>query len=273
MSKGSNPTNVTTTTESEPSEFIRPYYTQAINAAQDLYENPNIPSFFPNNTFVDFAPETETALQLASARALQGNPLLGSSQQEINRVLSGDYLSPTTNPYSQALFNQMAGDVTSQVQSQFSRAGRLGSAANQEVLSRSLGELANKVYGDQFNRERDRQFQATQIAPQLGEMDFNDIGRLQQVGQEREALEMAKLQDAIARYDYNQQQPYIKLNQYLGSLGAAVPSTTVSTQPVFRNTGAGLLGGALTGARLGGMMPGVGAGVGAIGGGLLGGFF
>tara|TARA_Y100001972_G_scaffold103269_1_gene129386 strand:+ start:1043 stop:1312 length:270 start_codon:yes stop_codon:yes gene_type:complete len=70
MSKGSNPTNVTTTTASEPSEFIRPYYTQAIDAAQQLYENPNIPSFFPNNTFVDFAPETETALQLATVESL-----------------------------------------------------------------------------------------------------------------------------------------------------------------------------------------------------------
>ena len=49
MSKGSNPTNVTTTSSSEPSEFIRPYYQQAVDAAQDLYENPNIPSFFPNN--------------------------------------------------------------------------------------------------------------------------------------------------------------------------------------------------------------------------------
>ena len=134
MSKGSNPTNVTTTSSSEPSEFIRPYFQQAVDAAQDLYENPDIPSFFPNNTFVDFAPETEAALQLASVRALQGNPLLGSSQQEINKILQGDYLSPTTNPYSQALFNQMAGDVTSQVQSQFSKAGRLSSGANQEIL-------------------------------------------------------------------------------------------------------------------------------------------
>ena len=87
MSKGSNPQNVTTTTSSEPSEFIKPYYTQAINAAQDLYENPDIPSFFPNNTYVDFAPETDAALQLASARAIQGNPLLGSSQTEINLSL------------------------------------------------------------------------------------------------------------------------------------------------------------------------------------------
>jgi|TARA_R110002020_G_scaffold233866_1_gene445743 hypothetical protein len=273
MSKGSNPSSVTTTTSTEPSEFIKPYYTQAINSAQELYENPNAPSFFPNNTYVDFAPETNTALQLASARAIQGNPLLGSSQQEINKILSGDYLDPTSNPYAQSVYNQMAGDVTSQVNSQFTNAGRFGSGANQEILARSLGELGNKFYGDQYNQERANMVNATQIAPQLGEMDYNDIGKLQQIGQEKESLEMAKLQDAIARYDYDQTQPYQKLNQYLGSLGAAVPSNTLSTQPVFRNTGAGLLSGAMSGAEIAGMIPGIGGGMGAGIGGLLGGFF
>lgn len=273
MSKGSNPSSVTTTTSTEPSEFIKPYYTQAINSAQELYENPNAPSFFPNNTYVDFAPETNTALQLASARAIQGNPLLGSSQQEINKILSGDYLDPTSNPYAQSVYNQMAGDVTSQVNSQFTNAGRFGSGANQEILARSLGELGNKFYGDQYNQERANMVNATQIAPQLGEMDYNDIGKLQQIGQEKESLEMAKLQDAIARYDYDQTQPYQKLNQYLGSLGAAVPSNTLSTQPVFRNTGAGLLSGAMSGAQIAGMIPGIGGGMGAGIGGLLGGFF
>ena len=273
MSKGSNPSSVTTTTSTEPSEFIKPYYTQAINSAQELYENPNAPSFFPNNTYVDFAPETNTALQLASARAIQGNPLLGSSQQEINKILSGDYLDPTSNPYAQSVYNQMAGDVTSQVNSQFTNAGRFGSGANQEILARSLGELGNKFYGDQYNQERANMVNATQIAPQLGEMDYNDIGKLQQIGQEKESLEMAKLQDAIARYDYDQTQPYQKLNQYLGSLGAAVPSNTLSTQPVFRNTGAGLLSGAMSGAQITGMIPGIGGGMGAGIGGLLGGFF
>lgn len=273
MSKGSNPSSVTTTTSTEPSEFIKPYYTQAINSAQELYENPNAPSFFPNNTYVDFAPETNTALQLASARAIQGNPLLGSSQQEINKILSGDYLDPTSNPYAQSVYNQMAGDVTSQVNSQFTNAGRFGSGANQEILARSLGELGNKFYGDQYNQERSNMVNATQIAPQLGEMDYNDIAKLQQIGQEKESLEMAKLQDAIARYDYDQTQPYQKLNQYLGSLGAAVPSNTLSTQPVFRNTGAGLLSGAMSGAEIAGMIPGIGGGMGAGIGGLLGGFF
>ena len=53
----------------------------------------------------------------------------------------------------------------------------------------------------------------------------------------------------------------------------SVPSTTSSTQPIFRNTGAGLLGGAMTGAKIADMIPGLGTGMGAIGGGLLGGFF
>ena len=47
--------------------------------------------------------------------------------------------------------------------------------------------------------------------------------------------------------------------------------TTAQTQPVFRNTGAGLLGGAMTGAKIGGMA-GFNPILGAIGGGLLGGF-
>ena len=42
------------------------------------------------------------------------------------------------------------------------------------------------------------------IAPQLGEMDYNDIARLQQVGDTRESIEQTKLQDAIARFDYEQ---------------------------------------------------------------------
>lgn len=269
MSKGSTPQNITTTTEAEPSDYIRPYLDVAMDDAQSLYQS-DMPNFFPEATYVDFSPETDTALELARARATSGNPLLGSAQSEINKILSGDYLSPTSNPYTQALFDQMAGDVTSQVQSQFSKAGRLGSSANQETLSRSLGQLANQVYGDQFNRERDRQFQATQLAPGLAQADYDDIQALASVGSERESLDMAKLQDAVARFDFEQQKPYLKLNQYLGALGANVPTSTVQTQPVFRNQGAGLLGGALSGAKLAGMVPGINPMVGAVGGGLLG---
>ena len=272
MSKGSNPSNVTTTTAQDPSDFVKPYLSEAFNQAQNLFQS-NVPNYFPKQTYTDFAPETSTALQLQSARALAGNPLLGSSQSEINKILIGNYLATKTNPYSQALYNQIAGDVTSGVQSQFSKAGRLGSAANQSVLAEELGKVANQVYGDQYNQERDRMFQATQLAPQLAQADYDDIAQLGQVGVAKEDMEMAKIQDAMARFDFEQNKPYFKLREYLASIGSPYAQTTSQTQPIFRNTGAGLLGGAMTGAKLGGMIPGLGAGMGALGGGLLGGFF
>ena len=272
MSKGSNPTNVTTTTSQEPSEFIRPYYQQAIDYGQDLFES-QTPQFFPKATYIDFAPQSEASLQLAQARALQGNPLLGSAQGEVNKILQGDYLSPTSNPFLQGVANQVADNVTSQVQSQFTKAGRLGSGANQEILTKQLADAQNKLFADNFATERQRQFDAVQLAPGLGEADYSDIARLGEIGQAREGMEMAKLQDAMARFDFEQQRPFMKLREYLATLGASVPQTTFQTTPQFRNTGAGLLSGAMTGAKLGGMIPGLSAGMGAGIGGILGGFY
>jgi len=270
MSKGSSPTNVTTTTSSEPSDFVKPYVTEAFDQAQNLFQS-SVPNYFPSQTYTGFAPETDAALQLATNRALN-NPLLASSQNEINSILQGDYLSPTSNPYSQGLYNQMAGDVTSGVQSQFSKAGRLGSAANQEVLASELGKLSNQVYGDQYNRERANMVNATSLAPQIAQADYADIQALGGVGQTKEGLEMAKIQDAMARFDFEQTKPYTKLREYLGSIGANVPTNTSQTQPVFRNTAGGILGGALAGADIFGQIQGGNPMYGAIGGGLLGGF-
>ena len=100
----------------------------------------------------------ETALQLAQARAIGGNPLLGSAQGEVNKILQGDYLSPTSNPFLQNVAQQVADNVTSQVQSQFTRAGRLGSGANQEILAKQLADSQNRLFADNFAAERQRQF-------------------------------------------------------------------------------------------------------------------
>tara|TARA_R100000805_G_C3614365_1_gene115515 strand:+ start:968 stop:1777 length:810 start_codon:yes stop_codon:yes gene_type:complete len=269
MSKGSNPSNVTTTTSAEPSEFVRPYLSQAFDQAQNLFES-SVPNYYPNQTYADFSPETQTAQQLATLRALN-NPLLGSAQGEINNILQGNYLSPTSNPYLQGLYNQMAGDVTAGVQSQFSKAGRLGSAANQQVLAEELGQLANQVYAPNYQMERQNMMAATQLAPQLAQADYQDIQALAGVGQQKESQQMAQIQDAINRFDFEQQKPYYKLREYLASIGSPYAQTVSQTQPVFRNQAAGLLGGAMQGYQLGqnfGM-----GGLGAIGGGLLGGFF
>ena len=54
MSKGSAPTQQTATTSYEPSEFIRPYLTEALGGAQQLYQS-DVPQYFPEATMLVLA--------------------------------------------------------------------------------------------------------------------------------------------------------------------------------------------------------------------------
>ena len=308
MSKGSTPTQQSSTVISEPSEFVKPYYEEALKGAQQLYRS-DVPQYFPEATYVPFSGQTEAALRLQEQRALAGSPLLGQAQQQVSDVLTGQYLDPTqnialqtgmqqagllspiqaeiaktaaggyldpaANPYLQQAYQRAAGDVTSSLASQFAKAGRYGSGAMTETLGKSLGDIASQIYGGAYQQERARQLQAAQLAPQLAQQDYADITRLAQVGQSREGLQEAALADAMQRFQFEQQKPYTKLREYLASIGAPAAQQTVSMQPQYRNLGANLLGGALGGAQLGSLaqLSPMGT-LGAAGiGGLLGGFF
>jgi hypothetical protein len=270
MSKGSAPTQQTATTSYEPSEFIKPYLTEALGGAQQLYQS-DVPQYFPEATYVPFSGQTEAAMQLQEQRALAGSPLLGSSQQEIQNILSGQYLDPSTNPYLQQAYERAAGGVQSDIASQFAKAGRYGSGAMTETLGKSLGDIASQIYGGAYQQERARQLQAAQLAPQLAQQDYADISRLAQVGQSREGLQEAALADAMQRFQFEQQKPYTKLREYLASIGAPYAQQTVTAEPISRNLAGGLLSGAVLGAGLGKDV-GFNPLYGAIGGGLLGGF-
>lgn len=270
MSKGSTPTQQASTVTAEPSEFVKPYYEEALGQAQQLYQS-DVPQYFPESTYVPFSGQTEAALQLQEQRALAGSPLLGSSQQEIQNILSGQYLDPTTNPYLQQTFERAAGDVQSQLGSMFAKGGRYGSAALAETAGRRMGDIASQIYGGAYNQERARQLQAAQLAPQMAQQDYADIAQLAQVGQAREGLQEAALADAMQRFQFEQQKPYTKLREYLASIGAPTSQQTVSQEPISRNLAGGLLSGAVLGAGLG-QDVGFNPLYGAIGGGLLGGF-
>ena len=247
MSKGAG--EARTVQNVEPWATQQPYLTKGFERAESLYGQPG-PSYYPGQTYVGFSPQTETALTAAQTRATAGSPLLQQSQAELLKQAQGQYLSPTTNPYLQGLYNQMAGDVTAGVQSEFSKAGRYGSGANQAVLAKQLGNLSNQVYAPAYQQERQNMQNVLFQAPQLAQADYQDIGMLQQVGQQREGLQQAALGDAMQRYQYQQQLPYEKLRAYQAATGGSYGQTSETVQPLRRNLAAGVLGGAATGAGI-----------------------
>lgn len=94
-------------------------------------------------------------------------PQTEQAQGYYGDVLSGKYLDPSTNPGLSSLLDRMRRDVTGDVNSQFSMAGRYGSGAHVDVLSRNLAEGEGAILSDQYNRERAMMDQAASTAPQL----------------------------------------------------------------------------------------------------------
>ena len=258
---GGGGTNTVTRTELDPT--MRPYVQYGLSEAQRLYQTPNVPQYYPGQTFIGPSAQTTAALEAAQARAMQGNPLVPAAQQQLQQTIQGQYLG--ANPYLQAALQpgfeaaqRQYESATNQALSNFSRAGRYGSGAMQGALTNVGGEVARALTGaagqlgyQNYADERARQMAALQAAPAMAAQDYADIQRLSQIGQQTEAYQEMALQDAINRFNFAQQAPYARLQSFLsGAYGA--PSGMQQVTPVYRNPIGGAIGGALAGQAIGG---------------------
>jgi hypothetical protein len=275
---------------------------------------------------------------LPFARGLAGGANLGEAIDMTRATARGDFLGGS--PGLQGAIDRALDPVQDRIQSQFARAGRMGSGANQEVLTRGLSDAASNIAYQDYSRERQnqlaaqqnlaglqaqqfgtqlsglnalgslsgqdlarqlsgasalssadqarmqrqlaglggqastsaqdlaRRMQGAQLAPQFADLDYQGAERLAAVGSAREQQSQAELQDAINRYNFDQNVDAQKLQNFMGLVGGGTVGSSQS-QPVFRNPLAGGLGGALGGAQLGASL-GFNPLYGAIGGGLLG---
>lgn len=140
-----------------------------------------------------------------------------------------------------------------------SRAGVQGALTNEAALreaARTASGLRSAGYG-----------QAAQLAQAARGINLSGLQNAMNLGLTRQQFEQMKL-------DAQRNLPLQRLAIQQAAMSAQPANLGgTTTQPMQRNVGSGLLGGALAGAKLGSMIPGIGTGIGAIGGGLLGGLF
>jgi hypothetical protein len=267
-------TNTVTRTELDP--VMRPFVQYGLEESARLYQNPDTPQYYPGQTYIAPSQQTQSALVAAQQRASMGNPLTPAAQQQALGTIQGNYLGG--NPFFEGAFKAATQgaqttyqDTVNAALSNASRAGRYGSGSMGTALDRAGGIYANALtntagglayqnYGD----ERARQQAMIGAAPALANADYTDINQMLQTGQAAESYQEAAMADAVNRFNFAQQAPYMKLQSYLsGAYGA--PSGMQQTTPVYRNPVGNVLGGALTGAAIGGLSgnAGVGAGIGA----------
>ncbi len=266
----------TTTTNSAPWSGVQPYLTDLMSQAKSLYNQGS--SYAPFSTVAPFSPQTIAGLDATQNRALNGSPVATAANSSITNLLNGrsdpgaatlqQWSNPgNINPYLNGMFQAQSQPVIDAVNSQFSKAGRTGSTANQNALTQQLGYLANNIYGGAYDAAANRsmnaanalsdnayqtgnqQVAAATLAPTLANQDYTDLNNLLSVGNKYDTQGQNYINDALARWNYSQDQPWTLLSRYAGNLngigGTSSTSTTnlpsQSMLPALLGTGVNLL--------------------------------
>lgn len=283
---------------------LRPYLGMGLQRAEQLFFGGQQPELYPGQMYVSPSQQTLAALQQQEALAQQQSPFIQEAGQsylgalgQLGQVGAGSFLggSPYREQMIQAatrpLMQQFEQSTLPAIQSAFSRAGRYGSGAQtraigqaQEATTRAIGDVSGQLAAADYARERQLQQQAlgqqvaaSQLAPQFFGAQFLPSQQLAQVGAAQEQIQAQPLQEAMTRFQYEQQLPYQQLQTFLsGVYGTPMaasqyaPTPQAQTNRLGSTLGGAALGygaGQLIGGSLGGISaPIIGAGVGALGG-------
>lgn len=247
-SKGGGTT--TSTTTNEPPAYAKPNLEFAAAESRRFYDDPQYQQGWEGQTFVDYSPQSLEALQGMEARARAGSDLTRQAQATNLATMQGDYLNPETNPYlkgnidfaNQAIADQYRTAVAPQISGSFAKSGRYGSGFQQGAMSDANANLLKQLSGNavgmsdaNFQRERQNQLAATQLAPTLANQDYTDLQQLGDVGSAYEDKTAAALQDEINRFYQQQYAGPNALNQFIaqtmGTAGNYGTQTQVTQAP------------------------------------------
>jgi len=259
MSFGSQQGSQTTVQNQEPWIGAQPYLMQGFGRASQLLGS-NTPQYYPNSTVTPFSTQTSDALSQQEAIARQGSGLPGQAMDQLSATIGGEYLDPG-NPHLAALTQRFGDEIGRSVDSRSIGSGRdVGSGAAESEYTRQLGNALAPVMFGQYGQERANQLNAVNQVPGAMAQRFADPAALAAVGAQREGLGEAQMADAVARWNFMQNLPAMKLQQFNEAIrgSGALGGTTSTMQPTSRNPLLTALGGASTGAGIGSLLAGQG---------------
>lgn len=241
-------TTVNLASNTAPPEYAKPYYEQSLQEAQKIY-NAGPQQYYPGQTYVDYSPQSQQALQGIEQRALTGSPLVSEAQNQAMATLRGDFLN-APNPYLQGVIQNAMQPIMASTNAAFSGSGRFGSGLFADTLANRMAQQATNMAFTDYNNERARQLGMIAQAPGLAAQDYADLAKLFGVGQAYEGKAGEQLADQVARFNFEQLAPTNALNTYLAQIrGGTAGAQQNSQQPYFSNPTAsalGMLGSAVT---------------------------
>ena len=241
--------------------YAQPYLTDILADAKKYYQQGQTP-YYPSSTVAGMSPETQTGLSGMRDYAMAGNPITSQATNLATNVLKGDYLS-SSNPYltgaiknyTDPIIENFKTNVAPSIDSQFAGSGRFGSglyakARNkaEDTLADSIADATTNMAYRNYADERGRQMGLLNNATALSQIPYMDQQKLVDIGTAREAYDQADINDAVKRFQAEQQHPFQFLSNYANLVNQGTFGST-NTQPIYQDRAGqflsflGLLGG------------------------------
>lgn len=193
-----NKTETHSVQKREPYAPAKPNIDAGLSGALNWYNSDAGKYYYPDNTFAPMSAGTEEALNAIETRAREGSDLTRSAETALTNTINGqegpatnfyqtsmgggndlsnqgydkfltsnspsnDYfndIASGSNPYLDKTFDDVSDKISDYVNSNFSKAGRYGSAAHQGKLTEDLGRVANSLYGGAYEANQGRRMAA-----------------------------------------------------------------------------------------------------------------
>jgi hypothetical protein len=300
---GSSQQPVTQQTQAskDPWAPAQPYLEKALTRAGSFFDDNVGYQPYTGSTQAPLDPSLLGGLtQLGNSywEGMGGTPGVTAGRQLGTNMIQNQGLSPELkslyeqaqgdqNPYLQSILDTNNRRIGDRVNSSVSGAGRYGSGAHTDIMTRALAESADPLLAQDYTRRQQqmqdiatgglqRAGQWAQLMPSLDEARLAGAQGLFGIGQFMQERAQSGLNDQIKLYNAQQSYPWeqlLRMNAVAGGAGA-LGGTQVGSQTTPINqpsTLQKLFGGAAAGAGIGGSFGGpAGGAVGAGLGGLLG---
>lgn len=235
-----------------------PYLQDIFSRSQGLADTPM--NFFPTSTVAGRQAGNIEANQLSLDRGRRGFETLSAAEGNIQSTLAGDFLSPGSNPFledtaSQAMrrFQEPVGSMKAMLDSKFAGRGRRmtdpgamqAASKLDERIFQGNTDLLTNIYGGNYQQERGRQMQASQLAPAMAGAFQQEVGGLRGAGQDDQNYAQAQLNSLIERFNFGQQEPESRLDRYSSRINQSgvIPGKTVVQQGTGGSEIGSILGG------------------------------
>lgn len=267
MGGGGSTTN--TVQQANPWVGQQPYLSQILQQAQGLYGNKaGYPQPYPGSTTVAPNPAQVQAQQLATSAATGPQTDIATNAANAANFDLGAVLYPQSNPALQGAIQgaidpavrNFQQTIIPGIRSDAQLAGQPGGTRQgiaegnaTEVLNQQILDTAAQMENANYQAGLQAQGRALALAPQTQAAQVTPATTIGAVGGQQSAYEQALLNQAITNWNYQQQQPYQQLGQYLnfveGNYGGASSAQATGEQGLTSQLqsilGTGLMGAAL----------------------------